>query len=289
MPCAGTTGSSTSGSKPEKTTRTCRGFQEPGGGATLPAMLLLADVGNTHTRLVLWRDGAALARTRVPTRPDRIEEEARVALGEMTATFGEGPVGACVASVVPAADAPLKRVLGDLPVHFVGHRSPLGFPLEVEQPETVGADRLANAAGAAARGEGPWVVVDAGTAVTVCALGAGPVFLGGAIAPGPGTAAEALAARGARLPAVPLAAPPEAVGRNTEAAIQSGVVLGTAGLIEGLVRRMRRQLGAPAPVLATGGAWGLLEPLVELDDLEAAPDLTLEGLAAVAARAGVTS
>jgi type III pantothenate kinase len=250
-------------------------------------MLLLVDVGNTHTRLVLWRDGAALARTRVETRPDRAEREVRIALGEMTGSFGDSPEGACVASVVPAADGPLQRVLGDMPTHFVTHRSPLGLALEVEGPESVGADRLVNAAGAAARGEGPWVVVDAGTAVTVCALAEGPIFMGGAIAPGPGTSAEALASRGARLPQVPLVAPERAAGRHTVEAIQSGVVLGTAGAIEGLVRRMRRELGVEAPVLATGGAWELLGGLVELDDVTAAPDLTLEGLAQVAARAGM--
>jgi type III pantothenate kinase len=152
-----------------------------------------------------------------------------------------------------------------------------GVRVLIDYPAEAGADRILNALAAHRLYSGPAIVIDFGTATTFDAVSAEGDYVGGAIAPGLGIAAEALFSRTAKLPRIELTAPPAAIGRNTVHAMQSGLILGYVGLIEGLVGRIRAELGGRAKVIATGGLAPLLAhetSIIETVD----PMLTLEGL-----------
>jgi type III pantothenate kinase len=152
-----------------------------------------------------------------------------------------------------------------------------GVGMRVDNPDEVGPDRIANAAAAFARYGGPCVVVDFGTAINFDAVSAHGEFVGGAIAPGVQVATDALRDRAARLAKVELRAPEHAIGTNTDTNMQSGAIFGFAGLVDGLVRRFRAELGGAAVAVATGGMAALVAPHCEtVDHVE--PLLTLEGL-----------
>jgi type III pantothenate kinase len=160
-----------------------------------------------------------------------------------------------------------------------------GMPMAVDNPREVGADRITKAVAASALYGPPLIVVDLGTATTFDCVNARGEFVGGAIAPGIATATEALIARAARLYRVELVRPKEAIGRNTVTNIQSGVVYGYAGLVDGLVERMRAELGADAKVIATGGhATLIVEAARSIQRVN--EDLGLEGLRMLYERAG---
>lgn len=146
-----------------------------------------------------------------------------------------------------------------------------------ENPREVGADRIANAIAAYAEYGGPTIVVDFGTATTLTAVSAEGDFLGGAIAPGIGISVDALAMHADQLRRVELAHPPSVIGRNTIAAMQSGIIYGFAGQVDGLVERMRRELGEQTTVVATGGFAELIAPVAR-SIAHVDPLLTLEGL-----------
>ena len=251
-------------------------------------MLLAIDVGNTHTRLAVMDPRGVQGCARLSTRPDRPPRDTRAYLDSLIRLHGgwDRIEAACIASVVPAVEPGLREALGEVPVHLAGPRSRWSFTLDLEAPETVGADRLVNAEAALELASTPLVVVDAGTAITVCGLGAGPVFLGGAIAPGVGIASEALFARGARLPRVELVAPRGAIGRSTPEALQSGLVLGFAGLVDGLIERFQRALGGAARVVSTGGGLAVLGRVARRLGQQV-PDLTMRGLWTLARREGL--
>jgi len=147
----------------------------------------------------------------------------------------------------------------------------------MDNPREVGADRVVNAAAAHHLYGGPVIVIDMGTATTFDVVSADGDYLGGAIAPGVGIASEALWVRTAKLPRVELVRPKQAIGRNTVTAIQSGIVFGYLGLIEGIVARMRRELGEETKVIATGGYANVIGPETPVIQ-EINPDLTLIGL-----------
>jgi type III pantothenate kinase len=159
----------------------------------------------------------------------------------------------------------------------VGREQVLDVPIDVEEPASVGVDRLVNVLAARLLAPGPLVIVDFGTATTFDAVSAEGAFLGGAIAPGIGISAEALFARAALLPRIALVAPPAAIGRNTVTNMQSGIVLGYAALVGGMIERMRSELGGHATAIATGGWAETLAPVCPAID-RVAPALTLNGL-----------
>ncbi len=249
-------------------------------------MLLAIDVGNTHTVFGFY-DGADLtASWRVQSDSARTADEWAVLLHGLLVTSGKqfSSVHDCVmSSVVPAITAALsamsRKVLDDT-IMVVGPALDLGIRLDVENPQTVGTDRLVNAAAAYARWGGPCIVVDLGTATTFDVVDASGAFVGGAITPGLKTLAAALTHGTAQLPSVPLVPPPTAIGRNTVAAIQAGVVLGYAALVEGLIARMQAELGpipAPIPIIATGGLAQTVAAATSIFT-HIDPDLTLDGL-----------
>ncbi len=238
-------------------------------------MLLTVDVGNTKTELGLWRGDVLYRRVRAPTHDER--DWAAWVIGALD---GEGPADALMlGAVVPAAIPRWAQVATALGVPFRnidGNNVP-GLPVRLRDRGAIGADRVLNALGALCLGPAPCIVVDLGTATTFDVVDASGAFCGGAIAPGAGTALDALVAMTARLPKVPLKAPLAAIGTDTISAMQSGAVFGYAGLIGGLLARIRAELDAPAWVVATGGLAPLLAPLCSgVDRVE--PALTLRGL-----------
>jgi len=153
--------------------------------------------------------------------------------------------------------------------------------VETRQPNETGVDRIANAVAGWTKFGGPLVIADLGTATKVDAVTADGIFLGGSIAPGIGLGMEALASRAARLYAVPLKVPEQTIGRDTIAAVQSGVVIGHVAAVEGLISRTQRELGAAGPVVLTGGdAGGIADALQVQGTVSREPLLTLDGIAA---------
>ena len=247
------------------------------------ADFLLLDIGNTAVKLRLANAARLLGQTcRLPTAA-LLAPGGAAALKKMLADWEYGH--AVMSSVVPAA----ARVLaGTLPgVLSIGAGTDTGIDLRgYPGRKTLGADRIANLAGALARhGPAPLVVVDFGTAATFNALDANGRFLGGVIAPGFAVVRDYLPARGAQLPPVRLGgAAPAVVGRSTVAAIRAGTLIGYRGMVREILGGLRGELGKKARVVATGGdarflaarGWGLFD-VVD-------PDLTFHGLRAIAAR-----
>jgi len=188
--------------------------------------------------------------------------------------------GICLASVVPPLTSKVVQAcrvyLQQQPL-VVDAGVKTGVRIRYEDPRAVGADRIADAAAVQRLYGGPACVVDFGTATTFDAISAEGDYLGGAIAPGIGIAAEALFLRTAKLPRVDLQRPPAAIGRNTVHAMQSGLLFGYVSLVEGMVNRFRAELGAEMKVIATGGLAELIADLTDVFDV-IAPWLTLEGL-----------
>ncbi|XWX02737.1 type III pantothenate kinase [Aggregatilineales bacterium SYSU G02658] len=250
--------------------------------------LLAIDIGNTNIHLGLWRSGMWSLSWRARTVADKMPDEYGVLVRNFLNSAGVGyaeVTGVVIGSVVPALTLSfqelVERYFQQEPL-FVTSKVNLGLPIALDQPEQAGADRLANAAAVVALyGGGPTIVVDFGTATNFDVVNAANEYVGGALAPGVSVAADALVSRAARLHKVELQPPPDAIGRNTIHAMQSGIFWGYVGLIEGLVSRIRASLGAPdAQVLATGGLAPLIARHTTTID-RIVPELTLDGLRVV--------
>ncbi len=257
-------------------------------------MLLTLDIGNTEITAGLFRGDAVTSHWRLTTNPDRTPDEWGAALGAFLLHAGHSPNevrAAIVASVAPAVTQSLVegvRTLTSADVRIVDATSPLPIRLDVDEPLTVGADRIINTLAAVERFRTDTIVVDFGTATTFdCITGDGR-FIGGVIMPGLRTSSDQLTRRAAKLPATELRPPARVIGRRTEECIRAGVLLGTADAVDGLVRRIQAEWPTPTQpkVVATGGLAGTIVPLcrtVELID----PDLTLHGLRLAARHLGV--
>ena len=246
-------------------------------------MLLAIDIGNTVTTLGVFKNSELRATWHLATDINRMADEQAALLLNLLSHQGLKPsdiTKAALGCVVP----PLLATHQDLLERYL-HVSPLviaagiktGVRIRMENPKEVGADRIANAAAAHHLYRGPVIIVDLGTATTFDVVSQEGDYLGGAIAPGMNTAAKALFTQAAMLPRVELAAPKHAIGSNTLNAMQSGIVFGYVGLIEGIVSRIQQELGEKAKVVATGG-WA--ETVArETKVIEAVnQDLTLIGL-----------
>lgn len=251
-------------------------------------MLLAIDIGNTTITLGLYDGEKPGPRWRVETVRSRLPDEYGLVFTALLAGAGldkSDVTEAAISSVVPPLtgtwEEVCRRALGVEPL-VVGAGVKTGVRVLYDDPKAVGADRIVNAVAVKEMYGGPACVVDFGTGTTFDALSAKGEYLGGAIAPGIGIAAEALHARAAKLPRVDLVRPPTAVGRNTEHAMQSGILFGYVGLVEGMVARFRAELGPSMKVVATGGYAELVAK--ETDVLGVvAPWLTLDGLRLIAA------
>ncbi|MEJ5358638.1 MAG: type III pantothenate kinase [Desulfobacterales bacterium] len=247
-------------------------------------MLLAVNVNNTNTSFGVHGEGSGwLAHWRAATDRARLADEYAMLLRsffEFRGLSWSQLTGVALSSVVPPVTPVFvelsRRYLGLEPL-VVSHRLRTGVEIRIDYPAELGADRILNAVAAKSLYGCPCIVVDFGTATTFDALSREGHYLGGAIAPGLGIAAEALFARTAKLPRIELTAPPAAIGRNTVHAMQSGLVLGYVGLIDGLVGRLRAELGGEARVIATGGMAALLAEQARVIE-KVDPMLTLEGL-----------
>jgi type III pantothenate kinase len=247
-------------------------------------MILAIDVGNTNTVLGLMphNGGAPAASWRLSSHRERTADEWRGLLDPILGPYiSDGAVhGATIGSVVPAVTGPLvtlcEQWLGLTPL-IVSSALDLGITLGQKQPQEVGADRIANAVAAFDQVRGACLVIDLGTATKIEAIDAGGCFRGGIIAPGLGVSRDALALRAARLFAVDLTAPETAIGRDTMSAVQSGVVLGHARMVEGLVADVLKELESDATIFLTGGHAAAIQTTLRLN-AEFEPELTLLGL-----------
>jgi type III pantothenate kinase len=246
-------------------------------------MLLTIDIGNTNLTLGIYQGQDAGPRWRLATVHDRMPDEYGLQFIGLLAHAGFSPdeiTGICLASVVPPLTGKVvdacRQYLGQEPlVVDTGVRT--GVRIRYEDPKAVGADRIVDAAAVQKLYGGPACVVDFGTATTFDAISSSGDYLGGAIAPGIGIAAEALFLRTAKLPRVDLQRPPAAIGRNTVHAMQSGLLFGYVALVEGMVARFRSELGPGMKVIATGGLAEIIGRETSVIQISA-PWLTLDGL-----------
>ena len=258
-------------------------------------MLLALDIGNTEITVGLFSGRDLEAHWRLTTNPDRTPDEWGSAIGGFLVQSGHSPNevrAVCLASVAPAVTQSIVEGIvlstGCSGVQ-VDAASPLPVTLDVEEPLSVGADRIVNVLAAVELFHADTVVVDFGTATTFDCVTADARFLGGAIMPGLRTSADQLTRRAAKLPATELRPPSRVIGRRTEECIRAGVLYGAADAVDGMVRRITAEWpgGKKPRVVATGGLATVVAPLtttIELTD----PDLTLRGLRIAAGHLGLT-
>lgn len=248
-------------------------------------MLLAVDVGNTQTQLGVFRDEKLVHQWRASTDQNRTADELALMFAQFLEfadlSFSRQITGVILASVVPRSAQEMRemteRYFGFSPV-VVEPGIKTGLAILTDNPREVGADRIANAVAATDMFPGEAVVVvDFGTAITVDAISANGEYLGGAIAPGIDTAAQALFQSTAQIQRVQLVAPEMAIGKTTVTSVQSGTVFGTAGLVDGLVRRVAAEMGGEVRIVSTGGlAPTVVEHCETIELVE--PLLTLNGL-----------
>jgi type III pantothenate kinase len=257
--------------------------RETAAGVGTLAVLLALDVGNTNIHLGVFRGPELLAHWDISNNRDRTADELALLLAQLFGSRGFNAAalrGAAVASVVPMVTGTIctavRRFIGVEPF-VLGPGADTGIAVRYDDPREVGADRIANAVGGFSKYGGPLIVVDFGTATTFDAIAADGTYLGGAIAPGLRISIEALSQRAARLPRIELVRPGVAIGANTAASMQAGIIFGYAGLVEALVGRISREIGGSPGVVATGG---LAELIVRETGAVTKVDqhLTLEGL-----------
>jgi type III pantothenate kinase len=246
-------------------------------------MLLAIDLGNTNLTLGLYQGEELGPRWRLATVHDRMPDEYGLQILGLLAHAGYRPdqlSGVCLASVVPPLTGRLveacRAYLNQDPL-VVDAGVKTGVRIRYEDPRAVGADRIVDAVAVLRYYGGPACVVDFGTATTFDAISAEGDYLGGAIAPGIGIAAEALYLRTAKLARVDLQRPPNVIGRNTVHAMQSGLLFGYVALVEGMVARFRAELGPKMKVIATGGLAEIVARETNVIEI-IAPWLTLDGL-----------
>jgi type III pantothenate kinase len=246
-------------------------------------MLLAIGIGNTSIKLGLF-DGENLRATwQVGSDTRRLPDEYAVLLLNLlrqrnvaVGDIDEAAIWCTVPSLSTTFEELLQKYFKVAPL-VVGAGVKTGVRIRMDNPKEVGADRIVNAAAAHSLYDGTVIIVDMGTATTFDTVSRAGDYLGGAIAPGIMMAAEALFTRPAQLYRVPLTAPKHAIGTSTVAAMQSGIVLGYASLVEGMVARLQRELPEPARIIATGGYAQLI--LRETSVIETVnPDLSLVGL-----------
>ncbi len=249
--------------------------------------LLAISIGNSNLHIGIFDDEALIANWRVHTESDNTADEYAALFHDffdqagMSVARGHAMRGAILVSVVPPLTPTIQQLCRDrldLDPLVVNTNLKTGMPIRYEDPRSLGADRLVGAVAAKEKYGTPVIVIDFGTATTFNAVNRSGEFAGGAIAPGLNLAADALYQATAQLPRIDLAAPPNAIATNTVHAIQSGILFGYVGLVEGMVTRLRDELGKPsARVIATGGRANLIAPHTSVID-SVDSELILHGL-----------
>ena len=248
-------------------------------------MLLVIDVGNSHTVLGLYRGSELVANWRLAS-SYRTADELRVLYTMLFQQQGLDPQavnGCCIASVVPqlnhALDVVCRKAFSVAPL-FVGPGIRTGITIQVDNPKEVGADRIVNAVAAVEEYTGPLIVVDFGTATTFDVISEAAEYRGGVIVPGLQISADALFEKCAKLPRVEIAKPEHVIGKDTIAHIRSGLTYGYADMVNGLISRIASEMGTEPTVIATGG-FGRLIAEISGKIHHVDPLLTLKGLKAV--------
>lgn len=246
-------------------------------------MLLAIDVGNTNTVLGVYRKGKLLAHWRIRTQKHMTADEYGVVLKDLF-SLSDLPInevsGAIISCVVPPVLSyllqSLERHLGKRPL-VVGPDVVTSFPLLVDNPAEVGADRIVNAVAGYEKYGGPLIIVDFGTATTFDVISRNGEYMGGAICPGILISLDALFTYTAKLPRVELVVPKKVIGKNTIANMQSGIIFGYVGLVDGIVSRMKEEMNEDPLVVSTGGLCAVISSqsrtINRVDET-----LTLEGL-----------
>lgn len=256
-------------------------------------MLLAIDAGNTNVVFALFDEGTVKGRWRIATDPRRTGDEYAVWLMQLLEIRGverKAIDRIIISTVVPRAlhnlDVLARHYFGIEPLIAGQGTASYAIDIDVDEPRSLGADRAVNAVAAHAKYAGDLIVIDFGTATTLDVIDFNGAYKGGIIAPGINLSLDALVGNTAMLPRIAIEVPesPSVIGRNTEDQMLIGVFWGYVAMMEGLIARMRSQIGRPAKVIATGGLAVLFDEATEIFDA-VDPDLTLEGLAILAERA----
>jgi type III pantothenate kinase len=246
-------------------------------------MLLAVDVGNTQTVLGLFDGEQLVEHWRVATEAERTGDELAALFADLLELRGrsfDDVSGVSLSSTVPLLVRAYQELAErhiEAPLLVLGPGARTGMPILYDDPREVGPDRIANAVAARERYGAPCIVVDFGTSTNFDAISAGGEYVGGVLAPGIEISMEALFARAARLTKVDFIEPETVIGKTTVASLQSGLVYGFAGQVDGIVERMRTELGDTAPAIATGGLAELIAPHARTIE-KVDPLLTLDGL-----------
>ena len=246
-------------------------------------MILVLDIGNTNIVLGVFQGEQLIHHWRIETDRRKTEDEygmqVKALFSHVHMSFDQIE-GIIISSVVPpimfSLESMCKKYFGIKPI-IVGPGVKTGLNIKYENPREVGADRIVNAVAAIHEYGAPLIIVDFGTATTYCYINEKGEYMGGAIAPGIGIATEALFTKASKLPRIELATPDHVVGKNTIAAMQSGIVFGYVGQVEGIVNRMKRVAKQKPTVISTGGMASLIASETEVVDI-IDPYLTLKGL-----------
>lgn len=250
----------------------------------MASMLFALDIGNTAITIGIFEGEKLRATWNLATSINRLVDEYALLLFSLLEQENlkkpdvkEVVIGSVVPTLTTTFDEVFKRHFGVIPL-IVQAGVKTGVKIRTDNPRELGADRIANAAAAHHLHGGPVIVVDFGTATTFDAVSKEGDYLGGAIAPGIGIAAEGLFTRAAQLYRVQLVAPKKAIGTNTIASMQSGIVFGYVALVEGMVARIQKEIGERAQIVATGGGYApIIARETKIFDV-VDPSLTLQGL-----------
>lgn len=247
-------------------------------------MLFVIDVGNTHTVMGIYRKETLIRDWRIHTEKDITADEVNILIQNLFTNEGFGlseideTIISCVyPPIVTIFDAFCRKYLGHAPL-WVDAKSYPAMPIRLKNPSEVGADRIVNTVAAYHKYQQSLIVIDFGTATTFDAVSEAGEYIGGVISPGINIAAEALFKEASKLPRIDILAPPESViGKDTIHSIKSGIIYGYAGLVDGMVQRMKEEMKSNPKVIATGGLAQLIDRVSEtIEGVE--PTLTLEGL-----------
>jgi type III pantothenate kinase len=244
-------------------------------------MTLVVDIGNTHTDIGVF-DGDKLYHSTISTHSERTRDEYCVFLHEIfnLHKFKKRIAGAIISSVVPQTTQDMSKainILFNVDVVQVEAGIKTGITIKYDNPREVGADRIVNAVAAYSEFKTNLIIIDYGTAITFDVVSDKGEYIGGAISPGISIASEALSEKTAKLPKVPLVIPPSPIGRNTTASIQAGLVYGYISMVEGMIRRIKKEINDETVVIATGGQARFFHRCISsVDHLR--PHLTLYGL-----------
>ena len=230
-------------------------------------MLLLIDIGNTNIVVGCYENEKITQEARLATDALKTSDQYCMDLKNLLSLYEierASVTGVIISSVVPpvlnSCRTAVRKLTGKTPM-IVGPGIRTGLNIQMENPAQIGSDLIVAAVAALSRFEPPLIIIDMGTATTITAIDKTGTYVGGCISPGPKISAEALSARTAQLPAISLESPKKAIGKNTIDAMRSGVMLGSACMVDGMIDRIDAELGGGATVVATGGIARFILPM----------------------------